>query len=268
MSWAALGCSSWLLMSWVSLLIAVPCRPMRCICVRLAITASCWNGGFSSQMWRVRLCLAGGGREHVGYFADEEEGAWAYRAALERLNRDSQAGPTMTADSPVSQQEPPPTSEAARRACSSARSSSAAAAWSARSPNSAPCDTSAAWGRSPISHHTGLGIADSSGTVSHVLATLPGSPSTSVLFRAHVNPSQVLNFQAQQALHLGIGTASSGMPSQASLGMAHQLGTTVYNELLPVPTVGCAANAHENTVDSSSGLFLGALPANFLRPPG
>jgi hypothetical protein len=24
------------------------------------------------NMWRVRLCLAGGGREHIGYFADEE----------------------------------------------------------------------------------------------------------------------------------------------------------------------------------------------------
>jgi hypothetical protein len=37
------------------------------------------------QMWRVRLCLAGGGREHVGYFASEEAGAVAYARALERL---------------------------------------------------------------------------------------------------------------------------------------------------------------------------------------
>lgn len=41
----------------------------------------------SVQMWRVRLCLAGGGREHVGYFANEEAGAAAYNRALERLKK-------------------------------------------------------------------------------------------------------------------------------------------------------------------------------------
>ena len=41
------------------------------------------------SMWRVRLCLAGGGREHIGYFSDEEEGAKAYFAALARLEKSS-----------------------------------------------------------------------------------------------------------------------------------------------------------------------------------
>lgn len=36
-------------------------------------------------MWRVRVCLAGGGREHVGYFLNEEEGALAYQRALNRI---------------------------------------------------------------------------------------------------------------------------------------------------------------------------------------
>jgi len=40
------------------------------------------------QMWRVRLCLAGGGREHIGYFADEHEGAMAYARALHRLKNE------------------------------------------------------------------------------------------------------------------------------------------------------------------------------------
>ncbi len=43
-------------------------------------------------MWRVRLCLAGGGRRHVGYFADEGEGAAAYFRALDDLRR-QHAGP-------------------------------------------------------------------------------------------------------------------------------------------------------------------------------
>eukprot|EP00802_Teleaulax_amphioxeia_P012421 Tamp_12463.p1 GENE.Tamp_12463~~Tamp_12463.p1 ORF type:complete len:182 (+),score=28.41 Tamp_12463:81-626(+) len=34
------------------------------------------------RMWRVRLCLAGGARQHVGYYLDEEEGAVAYVHAL------------------------------------------------------------------------------------------------------------------------------------------------------------------------------------------
>ena len=34
------------------------------------------------QMWRVRLCLAGGGREHVGYYADDEKAALAYNKAV------------------------------------------------------------------------------------------------------------------------------------------------------------------------------------------
>ena len=37
------------------------------------------------KMWRVRVCLAGGGREHVGYFLDEKEGAMAYLRAVERI---------------------------------------------------------------------------------------------------------------------------------------------------------------------------------------
>lgn len=40
------------------------------------------------QMWRVRLCLAGGGREHIGYFSDEHEGALAYARALQRLKNE------------------------------------------------------------------------------------------------------------------------------------------------------------------------------------
>ena len=39
-------------------------------------------------MWRVRLCLAGGGREHVGYFSKEEDGAMAYQRAIQRLKKD------------------------------------------------------------------------------------------------------------------------------------------------------------------------------------
>ena len=39
-------------------------------------------------MWRVRLCLAGGGREHIGYFSDEREGALAYAEALQRLKNE------------------------------------------------------------------------------------------------------------------------------------------------------------------------------------
>ena len=38
-------------------------------------------------MWRVRVCLAGGGREHVGYFLDEKEGALAYLRAVERIKQ-------------------------------------------------------------------------------------------------------------------------------------------------------------------------------------
>jgi len=34
------------------------------------------------RMWRVRLCLQGGARQHVGYYVDEEEGAVAYVQAL------------------------------------------------------------------------------------------------------------------------------------------------------------------------------------------
>ena len=54
---------------------------------------------FLLQMWRVRLCLAGGGREHVGYFANQEEGAWAYHCALQRLKGQS-APCSNRADSP------------------------------------------------------------------------------------------------------------------------------------------------------------------------
>jgi hypothetical protein len=39
------------------------------------------------KMWRVRVCLAGGGREHVGYFLDEKEGALAYLRAVERIKQ-------------------------------------------------------------------------------------------------------------------------------------------------------------------------------------
>ena len=39
------------------------------------------------KMWRVRVCLAGGGREHVGYFLDEKEGAMAYLRAVERIKQ-------------------------------------------------------------------------------------------------------------------------------------------------------------------------------------
>jgi len=42
----------------------------------------------AKQMWRVRLCLAGGGREHIGYFSDEREGALAYAEALQRLKNE------------------------------------------------------------------------------------------------------------------------------------------------------------------------------------
>lgn len=38
------------------------------------------------KMWRVRVCLAGGGREHVGYFLNEKEGALAYTKALARIS--------------------------------------------------------------------------------------------------------------------------------------------------------------------------------------
>lgn len=34
------------------------------------------------KMWRVRLCLQGGARQHVGYYMDEKEGAVAYLQAL------------------------------------------------------------------------------------------------------------------------------------------------------------------------------------------
>lgn len=40
--------------------------------------------GCDVQMWRVRLCLAGGGREHVGYFNNEHDGAMAYQLAVQR----------------------------------------------------------------------------------------------------------------------------------------------------------------------------------------
>ena len=39
------------------------------------------------KMWRVRVCLAGGGREHVGYYLDEKEGALAYLRAVERIKQ-------------------------------------------------------------------------------------------------------------------------------------------------------------------------------------
>jgi len=39
------------------------------------------------KMWRVRVCLAGGGREHVGYFLNEREGALAYTRALSRIRQ-------------------------------------------------------------------------------------------------------------------------------------------------------------------------------------
>jgi hypothetical protein len=35
----------------------------------------------------VRVCLAGGGREHVGYYLDEAQGAAAYQQALERIRQ-------------------------------------------------------------------------------------------------------------------------------------------------------------------------------------
>ena len=39
------------------------------------------------KMWRVRVCLAGGGREHVGYYLSEKEGALAYLRAVERIKQ-------------------------------------------------------------------------------------------------------------------------------------------------------------------------------------
>ena len=44
------------------------------------------------KMWRVRVCLAGGGREHVGYYLDEKEGALAYLRAVERIMTQDQSG--------------------------------------------------------------------------------------------------------------------------------------------------------------------------------
>lgn len=39
----------------------------------------------AKRMWRVRVCLVGGSRQHIGYFADEEQGAEAYLEALKSL---------------------------------------------------------------------------------------------------------------------------------------------------------------------------------------
>ena len=52
-------------------------------------------------MWRVRLCLAGGAREHVGYFNNEQEGAWAYQRALERLKKKGGSLPVLAYTSTV-----------------------------------------------------------------------------------------------------------------------------------------------------------------------
>jgi hypothetical protein len=65
------------------------------ICSELAPLLNVFMGG---QMWRVRLCLAGGGREHVGYFANEEAGAAAYIRALERLRKQEGALPARALD--------------------------------------------------------------------------------------------------------------------------------------------------------------------------
>jgi len=150
------------------------------------------------QMWRVRLCLAGGGREHIGYFANEEEGAWAYRRALQRLKKDSQPGPAIQLDSPCFQQQQPATSES---------------------------QLSPSWGLLPpqiLKIHKGIPVhrVDNNGAFSHVLtdnAHLPGSPSASTLFHAHVNPSQVLNVQAH-AVNLGMGAVNFQVTLAASPG--------------------------------------------------
>ena len=39
----------------------------------------------AKRMWRVRVCLVGGSRQHIGYYADEEAGAEAYLDALKQL---------------------------------------------------------------------------------------------------------------------------------------------------------------------------------------
>ncbi len=39
----------------------------------------------AKRMWRVRVCLVGGSRQHIGYYADEEQGAESYLDACKTL---------------------------------------------------------------------------------------------------------------------------------------------------------------------------------------
>ena len=178
-------------------------------------------------MWRVRLCLAGGGREHVGYFANEEEGAWAYHCALQRLKGQS-ASPANRADSPnaaVQQQfgaavrQQPASKEPERRGGVAAAGSYLSVA---HRPQTWP---SAEQGRQ--------------GAFSHVhdhASVTPGREA--LLLNAHVNSTQVQQtyssqFANHQRLTVNLGLGVVGAASTPLLSSQQPLGSQFFNVLPP-----------------------------------
>jgi hypothetical protein len=161
------------------------------------------------QMWRVRLCLAGGGREHIGYFGNEQEGAWAYQRALDRLkSKGSVTGavqPAIQSHASDAQQQP-----------------AAATAWEGFRPGNLLLPAESGRSPRPLLRQVSGGVLGEWGSggstcMSHVAdARLPGSPS-SALFHAHVNPSQALPLSAQQVAAMKL---SSSMGAQATRPMS------------------------------------------------
>jgi hypothetical protein len=126
-------------------------------------------------MWRVRLCLAGGGREHIGYFSNEEEGALAYQRALQRVKKGSHPGPAIQPELARSAALDQPGAAGVAGACGLMEGLKGMIAHKGQATSHLTTDKS----------------------------SLPASPSAARSFQAHVNP-QVLGSQ-QALLNLGVG---------------------------------------------------------------
>ena len=167
------------------------------------------------QMWRVRLCLAGGGREHVGYYANEEEGAHAYNVALQK--KESQAGAGVR---PAIQTAELP---AARKRPATSQATHGPQAMLGRSPagcealREGVCSANGAFSHvGPHVAHLPLTHVSSSPSL-HLPGTrsLPGSPAASVaasaMLHAHSNSSQMTGSSGLDTLALFHGLGSRGV---------------------------------------------------------
>ena len=150
------------------------------------------------QMWRVRLCLAGGGREHVGYFANEEQGAVAYHNALQRLKKGLSASA-----SPANE------SEAPRASVPQQPGSSDSEMWGGDAASSSVSVARRRGAEAPV---------ETSGAFSHVNDHASVTPGREALLHLHVNSAQVppaSQFVNHQRLAINLGLGVVGLGSSA-----------------------------------------------------